>query len=608
MHREALIVLVVLVGVAALFVSNRVRSDLVAVMALLALMLSGVLTVPESLAGFADPVVMVIIAMFIISEALVHTGIAQQIGELVLKTGSGSETRLIAVLMLAVGGVGAFMSSTAAVAIFIPITLSVVDKAGLNRKRLLMPLSVAALISGMMTLIATAPNLVVANALSDAGFEPLAFFSFSPFGITILLVGLVFMLLAGRGMLARARRDPLKRKGRTVRELMVSYGLEDQITRLRVRRDSSLIDRAVARMQIGRNFGLHLTGFEKGPAGHRYYLQAAPETVFDPGDTFLVVGDPDQARKLAMRHSLDVLAKRTDRRRRQKFLQTVGVAEIMLAPDAKFIGKSLEEIQFRSRYNATVLAIRRRGKPVTKDLAKTPLDFGDALLVNAGWPDILSLRDERENFVVLTIPEEFRDVAPARKHSKLALTIIGAMVAAMAFGLLPTVTAAMLAAVLLILSGCVKLESVYQVIDWKSVVLIAGILPLATALNKSGVSQLISVWLVNTLNPLGPLGMLAVVFLVTAITGLFISNTATAVLIAPIAINAAQASGVSPHAFAMTVAIACSAAYVTPVSSPVNTLVREPGGYTFMDFVKVGLPLQLLTLVATILLAWVIYF
>jgi len=608
MHREALIVLVVLVGVAALFVSNRVRSDLVAVIALLALMLSGVLTVPESLAGFADPVVMVIIAMFIISEALVHTGIAQQIGELVLKTGSGSETRLIAVLMLAVGGVGAFMSSTAAVAIFIPITLSVVDRAGLNRKRLLMPLSVAALISGMMTLIATAPNLVVANALSDAGLAPLRFFSFSPFGITILLVGLAFMLLAGRGMLAQAKRDQLRTKGRTIRELMASYGLGDKITRLRVRHDSLLVDRAVARMQIGRNFGLHLTGFGKGPDGHRYYLQAAPETVFEAGDTLLVVGDPDQARKLAVRYSLDVLATRTNQRRRQKFLQAVGIAEIMLAPESKLIGKTLEDIQFRSRYNATVLAIRRRGKPVTEDLVRTPLDFGDALLVNASWPDILNLRNERENFVVLTIPKEFRDVAPARKRSQLALVIIGAMVTAMAFGLLPTVTAAMLAAVLLIGGGCVKLESVYQVIDWKSVVLIAGILPLATALNKSGVSHLISIWLVIALEPLGSLGMLAVIFMVTAVTGLFISNTATAVLIAPIAISAAQASGVSPHAFAMTVAIACSAAYVTPVSSPVNMLVREPGGYSFMDFVKVGLPLQLLTLVATVVLAWFIYF
>ena len=289
MNPETIIVLGVLAGVAVLFVSNWVRSDLAAIMALLALMLSGVLTVPESLAGFADPVVMIIIAMFIISEALVHTGIAQQIGELVIKTGGNSEARLMAVLMVGVCGVGAFMSSTAAVAIFIPITLSVADKAGLNRKRLLMPLSVAALISGMTTLIATAPNLVVANALSEAGLEPLAFFSFSPFGIAILVVCFVFMLLAGRRMLAKETRGQTDRKGRTIPQLVASYGLEDKTSRLRVRPDSSLIDRTVARMQIGSNFGLHLAGFGKHQYGRPYFLPAAPRNGvrsrgYPPGD------------------------------------------------------------------------------------------------------------------------------------------------------------------------------------------------------------------------------------------------------------------------------------------------------------------------------------
>jgi len=605
--REALIVIAVLIGVAVLFVSNRVRSDMAAVMALLALMLSGVLTVPESLAGFADPVVMVIIAMFIVSEALVHTGIAQQIGEIVLRAGGGSEARLVALLMLAVGGVGAFMSSTAAVAIFVPITLSVSDKAGLNRKRLLMPLSMAALISGMMTLIATAPNLVVANALEDAGFAPLAFFSFTPFGIAILLVAVIFILLVGRRLLAKEMRSRVRKKGRTIRELIASYGLDGLMTRLRVRPDSSLIDRAVARMQIRRSFGLHLIGFEKQHAGRRYYRQASPETIFESGDVILVTGDPEQVNELARQHRLDILPMMTERGR-QKFRQAVGMAEVMLAPDAKLIGQSLRDIQFRSRYNATVLAIRRRGTALTEAISTTPLDFGDALLINAAWSDILSLRNERENFVVLTIPEEYDQIIPARQRAPVALAVLGAMVVAMASGLLPMVTAAMLAALVLIGARCVKLESVYQVIEWKAIVLIGAILPLATALNKSGVSNLISAGLVDALEPLGNLGMITVVFVVTTVTGFFISNTATAVMIAPIAIEAAQTSGVSPHAFAMTVAIACSAAYVTPVSSPVNMLVREPGGYTFMDFVKAGLPLQLLTLVVTVMLAWAIYF
>ena len=279
----------------------------------------------------------------------------------------------------------------------------------------------------------------------------------------------------------------------------------------------------------------------------------------------------------------------------------------MLVPESKLIGKTLKTVQFRSSYQATVLAIRRQGQTVTGGLIDQPMEFGDVLLVNASWDNILKLRNERQNFVVLTIPEEFNELAPARKQARRALVILGAMVAAMASGLLPTVTVAMLAAVALLGARCVKLESIYRVIDWKTIVLVAGILPLATALNKSGASDLISVGLVNALDPLGPWAMLTVVFLVTAVTGFFVSNTATAILIAPIAIDAALTIGVPPQAFAMTVAIACSAAYVTPVSSPVNMLVLEPGRYSFMDFVKVGLPLLLLTLIATVLLAGVIY-
>ena len=230
------------------------------------------------------------------------------------------------------------------------------------------------------------------------------------------------------------------------------------------------------------------------------------------------------------------------------------------------------------------------------------------MLVNASWPDIMHLRDERRDFVVLTLPQEFHDIVPARQQASWSLAIIGAMVAAMVSGVVPTVAAAMMAAVGLVLTRCVKLASVYRSVNWPAVVLIAGILPLATALNKSGAAQLISVGLVNTLGPLGPFAMLAVVFVVTALIGLFISNTATAVIIAPIAVDAALAIGVPPQAFAMTVAIACSAAYVTPVSSPVNMLVMEPGGYQFMDFVKVGLPLLFLTMLATVALAGLIYF
>ena len=607
LNHDIVVVFSVLFASALLFVTGRVRSDLVGIMVMLALMLSGVLTVDEALAGFANPVVIIIVAMFVVSEALVSTGIAQKIGAVVLRLGHGDETRLIVLLMGVVAVVGAFMSSTSAMAIFIPVALAVAQKAELNRKRLLMPLSIGALISGMMTLIATAPNLVVAGAMKEKGLAPLGFFSFTPFGVAVLVVGTGFMALAGRQMLDRKKHIKAPYKGLTVAGLVGSYGLTDRISRFRVRPDSPLVDRSVARIQIQQEFGLHLLAFEKRQGGWLLFLPAAAETVFEAGDAVIIVGPKDDADRFASANGLRRIPRLSDRRR-QALLQEVGVAEIMLAPTSKLIGKTLKDIQFRSRFKATVLSIRRRGELMTDNLHERALDFGDALLVNASWPDILRLRDERRDFVVLTLPQEFHELIPARQQASWSLVIIGAMVAAMVSGVIPTVAGAMLAALALVLTRCVSLASVYRTVNWPAVVLIAGILPLATALNKSGAAQLISVALVNSLGPLGPFTMLAVVFLVTALLGLFISNTATAVIIAPIAIDAALTIGVPPQAFAMTVAIACSAAFVTPVSSPVNMLIMEPGGYRFMDFVKVGLPLLLLTMLVTVTLAGLVYF
>jgi di/tricarboxylate transporter len=297
-----------------------------------------------------------------------------------------------------------------------------------------------------------------------------------------------------------------------------------------------------------------------------------------------------------------------DERQRGEALQEVGVAEVMLAPESKLIGKTLGELDFRSRYRVTVLAIRHRGEPLTTNLVNQALDFGDTLLVGGDWADIGRLwRDDRENFVILTLPAEYSELLPARQRAPIAIGILVAMVVVMAFELFPNSAAAMLAALAMIASGCVRLDAIYRIINWKTVVLIAGMLPLATGLTKTGATVLMANGMVMALGSLGPFAMLAALFLVTALVGLFISNSATAVLIAPVAIEAAQALHVSPHAFAMTVAIACCAAYVTPVSSAVNMLVMEPGGYAFGDYVKVGLPLLLLTMLVTVALVAVIY-
>ena len=597
----------ILAGAIALFAWGRPRVDIVAILVVLALMLSRVLTPREAFAGFGDPVVVLIAAIFIVGEALVNTGVVHRLGEAVMKLGGGNETRLIVLIMTLAGSIGAFMSSSAIVAMFIPLVLTVARKTGLNNKRMLMPLSVAALTSGMMTLIASSPNMIIESELRGHGLAPLDFFSWTPFGLAVLAAAIASMLPA-RGLLSK--QLVAKDAGATAPsayDLLGSYGLADHWHRLRVPTGSPLINRSVAQMKhLYDELGAVLVGFEKHQRGKPQFLAALPETVFGTDDAILVIAETDQAQQIVETQQL-VEMPPLDARTRAEALQEVGAAELMLAPESKLIGKPLGDLDFRSRYRVSVLAIRRRGEALTTNLVNQTLDFGDTLLVAGDWADIGKLWDDREDFVVLTLPAEYQERLPARQRAPVAIVILIAMVVVMAFGLIPNSAAALLAALAMIVGGCVRLDAIYRIISWKTVVLIAGMLPLATALTKTGATDLMAKELVAALGSLGPIAMLVVVFVVTALVGLFVSNSATAVLIGPIAIDAAQTLHVSPYAFAMTVSIACCAAYVTPVSSPVNMLVMEPGGYAFGDYVKVGLPLLLLTLLVTVALVAVIY-
>jgi di/tricarboxylate transporter len=607
MTEQTLIVFGVLACAVGLFAWGRPRADIVAVLVVLALMLSRVLTPQESLAGFGDPVVILIAAIFIVSEALVNTGVAHRLGEAMLKAGHGSETRLIVLIMVLAGGIGAFMSSSAIVAMLIPVVLTIANKAALNRKRMLMPLSVAALTSGMMTLIASSPNMIIENILRARGLPPLSFFSWTPFGVGVLTVGIAFMLL-GRGLLSKQLiTEQVGTTPPNAYDLVGSYGLAHRWHRLHVPADSPLIGRSVPQMQpLYDGLDIILVGFEKHSHRKTRFLPALQETVCEPDDSIFVVGSKDQVLQLAESQHLIELS-RLDEVQHGHALQEVGTAEVMLAPESKLIGKPLGEAELRSRYRVNALAIRHRGERVTTNLSNQTLDFGDTLLVAGSWADVRRLWADDRDFVMLTLPAEYRELLPARERAPVAIGILVVMVLVMALELLPNSAAALLAALAMVATGCVKLDAIYRVISWKTVVLIAGMLPLATALTKTGATALMANGLVTALGSLGPLTMLAAVFLVTAIVGLFLSNSATAVLIAPIAIEAAQALRVSPHAFAMTVAIACCAAYVTPVSSPVNMLVMEPGGYSFGDYIKLGLPLLLLTMLVTVALVAAIY-
>ena len=606
MSGELIVVLIVLGGAIVLFASDRVRLDIVAIMVLLALVLSGVLTVEESLAGFSDSVVIMIAGLFVVGEALATTGIALTIGKWMLHVGGTSETRLIVLIMVVVAAVGAFMSSTGVVAIFIPIVVTIADKAGLSRGRLMMPLAFAALISGMMTLIATPPNLIVNGELRTAGLEPFGFFAFTPFGVAILVAAIVYMLTVGRHLVgtptATAASD---RDGRTLSDLVQSYALADRFRRLRVCPDSPLIGRTIGQLQLRTLFGVVAVGIERPVRGGVSIKPALITTEFRPGDVLDAVGDDEQMARFAQSQRLEPLP--IDPLARENLVQELGLAEVMLAPDSQLIGQTLMDAAFRSRRRVSVLGIRRGNEPLQGALADVRLAFGDTLLVSGRWRDINLLQADKKDFVVLHLPVEMKDVAPARSRAPYALAILLGMIVLMTFGLVPNAAAVLLAALGVVLTRCVSMEAAYNAINWPSLVLIAGMLPLATALQKTGGTDLIVGALVAGVGDAGPRAMMAALFVLTAVIGLFVSNAATAVLVGPIAILTANNLGVSPYPFAMTVALAASAAFMTPISSPVNTLVLAPGNYRFIDFVKVGVPMTIIAAVISLVLVPLIF-
>jgi di/tricarboxylate transporter len=315
----------------------------------------------------------------------------------------------------------------------------------------------------------------------------------------VLAAGIAFMLM-GRGLLSKQlTSQDAKTHAPSVYDLIASYGLASHWHRLRVPAGSPLIHRSVAELQpLYDRFGVVVVGVEKYAKGKANFLPALPETVFFADDAIFVVVGEEQAPQLIETQQLIKLP-RLDERQRQEALQGFGAAEIMLAPESKLIGKTPSELEFRSRYQVTLLAIRHRGEPLTTNLANQPLDFGDTLLIAGGWDDILRLWEDRENFIVLTLPAEYHERLPARQQAPVAVAIVVIMVAVMAFGLLPNAAAALLAALAMIAAGCVKLDAIYRIISWKTVVLIAGLLPLATALTKTGATVMMAHGLVATL-------------------------------------------------------------------------------------------------------------
>jgi len=605
---DSLFVLALLAVTIVLFASGRMRVDVVALLVITAFTLSDVLTLQEAVAGFGNSTLILIAVLFVIGDGLVRTGVAMSVGNWLMRVSGNSERRLLSLLVISVAVLGAFMSSTGVVAIFIPVILGVCAKTGQSPSRLMMPMAYAALVSGMLTLIATPPNLVVNDELRREGFQTFGFFDFTPIGLVVLAVTLGYILLAGRRLLPAVESDgePSLRQ-KSIYELAQGYGLEGRGHRLLVAVGSPLAGRIVADSGLRADYGAAIIGIERRNHFGESLTPALADTELRGGDALYLAVDSAESDVDRLVQELGLKPLPLPKRRVESLVQTFGLAEILLPPDSEVVGMSLRKAAFRTRHGLNVLAIRRKGELLRTAIAETKLAVGDILLVSGGWRQIRKLMSDPADFVVLTIPAEAREAAPARDRAPYALLSLLGMVVLMAFGLVPNLTAALLAALAMGLFGCVSAKSAYRSVNWESLVLIAGMLPFATALQKSGGIDLVVEGLMALLGEAGPTGMMAGLFALTALLGLFVSNTATAVLMAPIAIGAAQGMGVSTYPFALTVILAASAAFVTPVSSPVNTLVWGPGNYSFSDFARLGVPLLIMVMLISLFLVPILF-
>ncbi|MBR2162705.1 MAG: SLC13 family permease [Bacteroidales bacterium] len=600
--------LIILLVSAILFVSGKVRSDLVAICALLALLLCQILTPAEGLAGFSNTTVIMMIGLFIVGGGIFQTGLAKMIGSKVMTLAGQSELRLFLLVMIVTSAIGMFVSNTGTVALMLPIVVSMAAAAGSSPRRLLMPLAFASSMGGMMTLIGTPPNLIVSDTLESAGYEPLAFFSFLPVGLVTLVVGILYLLPATRMLTAKEKSKKKKNTTKSFKDLVNEYGVTDNLFRVHIKEDDSeAIGKTVVDLNIYREYGINVLELRRS-TGHNRFVRtvnqqlASPDLMLKQGDVLYLSGDPEMIQKFAADYSLRLLDRHTDEIEGSSSNASldffdIGVAEILIMPTSSMINRTIIEAGFRSKFSVNVLGIRRKKDYILSDLGTQKIQEGDVLLVQGAWKDIARMKNESSNWVVLGEPLQEASKVTLDYKAPVAAFIMIAMIVMMVVDSIPVapVTSVLLAAVLMVITGCVRsVEAAYKTINWQTIVLFAAMLPMSTALEKTGVSEMISGAIVTGLGGSGPMLLLAGIYAATSVMTIFISNTVTAVLMAPIALQCAMQIGVSPVPFMFAVTVAASMCFASPFSTPPNALVMSAGQYTFMDYVKVGLPLQIL--------------
>ena len=620
------ITLIVLVITVAMFIWGRVRADIVALTALAALLVLGILTPAEALAGFSSPIVIMMIGLFVVGGAIMQTGLAKLTGNKLMALSRGNETITFLLVMLVTSFIGAFVSNTGTVALMMPIIMSIAAGSGMQSSRFLMPLAFAGSLGGMLTLIGTPPNLVIDEVLTAAGYQPLAFFSFFPVGIIVIAIGIIVLMPLSKIFLSKSQGSKKKKNAKSLDDLVDEYRLLDNLHRFIVpssrtsaARDENgnqldIVGKTLKELSIQKKYGVSIIEIRNEKKSRLGLVKdvnqnmAKSSSTIQVHDTLYIIGDEQKMQRFARDYGL----------RKMKDVKIdfydLGLTEIVVMPTSNFVGLRIGEANLRKRFGINVLGVKRGGSSsssssssseggrggseyITDNLIAAKLHVGDMLLVQGEWTNLAHLTADTTNWVVLDQPEKTADKVLLDYKAPVAAAIMLLMIAMMVFDFIPVapVTAVIIAGLLTVFAGCFRnVEAAYKTINWESIVLIAAMMPMSTALEKTGASALVSQGLVDSLGAMGPTALLAGIYFTTSLMTMFISNTATAVLMAPIALVAAQQVGVSPYSFLFAVTLGASMCFASPFSTPPNALVMKAGGYTFMDYVKVGLPLQII--------------
>ena len=603
------ITLIILIITVAMFIWGRVRADIVALSALAALLVLGILTPAEALAGFSSPIVIMMIGLFVVGGAIMQTGLAKLTGNKLMALSRGNETVTFLLVMLVTSFIGAFVSNTGTVALMMPIIMSLAAGSGMQSSRFLMPLAFAGSLGGMLTLIGTPPNLVIDEVLTEAGFKPLAFFSFFPVGIIVIAIGIIVLMPLSKIFLSKKQNGKKKSNRKSLDDLVDEYQLLDNLHRYIVpsKRTAAAIDengqmmdivgKTLKDLSIQKKYGVSIIEIRNEKKSRLGLVKdvsqnmAKSSSTIQVHDTLYIIGEEEKMKRFASDYGL----------RKMKDVKIdfydLGLTEIVVMPTSNFAGLRIGDANLRKRFGINVLGVKRGDEYITDNLIATKLHVGDMLLVQGEWTNLAHLATDTSNWVVIDQPEKTADKVLLDYKAPVVAAIMLLMIAMMVFDFIPVapVTAVIIAGLLTVFAGCFRnVEAAYKTINWESIVLIAAMMPMSTALEKTGASALVSQGLVDSLGAMGPTALLAGIYFTTSLMTMFISNTATAVLMAPIALVAAQQVGVSPYSFLFAVTLGASMCFASPFSTPPNALVMKAGGYTFMDYVKVGLPLQII--------------